>query len=186
MRAIWPCSALRALACKVACLSHENKSSNLSWHSRRNCKYGSRADWPLEQRFQVRLPAHTYWFIACHKVFPISKKCQICACMVTQTCAEKGKRKWNGCVDIAIKALLMQLCSNNQRTWKECSQLLFFFPPSKPAALGTSSQNRSHILLLHLEPPVAFNGFKMPNLVELTKIHTKLFHPATSLHCNGV
>ncbi len=103
---------------------------------------------------------------------------------------ERRKKEVNGCVGIAVKAPLMHLCSNNHRTWEECSQLLFLFPPNQQ--LCERAVKTGHTCpLLHLGPPVAFNGFKMLNSVELMvpladQIHTKLFHPATSLHCNGV
>lgn len=103
---------------------------------------------------------------------------------------QRRKKEVNGCVGIAIKALLMHLCSNNHRTWEECSQLLGFFLPNQQ--LCEWAVKTGHTCpLLHLGPPVAFNGFKMLNSVELMvpladQIHTKLFHPAPSLHCNGV
>lgn len=64
-------------------------------------------------------------------------------------------------VGVDIRVLLNAFCSNTHRTWQECSQLLF--SPTKLEALWTSSQNRSHVLLLQLGPPVAFKRFKMLN-----------------------
>lgn len=195
----------------MLCLSQGNNSSNLRWHSGRKCKHGSHADWPLVRRCQVRAPAHARWFIACHDCarrptlaamwlkfsrYIKSLKLlwhQICACMVIQTRAERGKKEVKGCVGIAVKALLMHLCSNNHRTWEECSQLLFFSYQTSSSANEQSKQVthvlcciQGHQLLLTDLKCWTRSSWWFPSLTKYTQSSFILPPAYTVMECNVI
>lgn len=75
----------------------------------------------------------------------------------------------NGCVGIAVKALLMHLCSNNHRTWEECSPLLLFsfLPDQTSSPANEQSKQVTHVRCCVWRTPVAFSGFKTLNQVQL-------------------
>lgn len=116
--------------------------------------------WPTSRAGMWNAPVHS---LVCVTIVPGD----VCKCY--RTCVRWCRREKEVCawVDIVIKAPLMHLCSNKLRTWEECKccDIYFFFfplPPAKPnqRLCDWAVQTGHTCPLLHLGPPVAFNGFK--------------------------
>lgn len=146
--------------------------------------------WPTSHAGMWNAPVHS---LVCVTIVPGD----VCKCY--WTCVRWCRREKEVCawVDIVIKAPLMHLCSNKLRTWEECKCCDFFFffflsllLNQTSSSVNEQSKQVTHVLCCIWGHQLLLTDLKMPQPVRSVpladQIHTKLFHPATCLHSNGV